>query len=182
MLDIGGISLDRIMTVDPDAEGLKLCAECARSGLGFVHRHNNASDVESEEIEDINKTKHVGVVCDAEVSAFFILFNIARIYYNNYLCLILELEKHLHLTVGLESGKDSRRMVIVIKLSSEFKIKLSSEAVNSFSDMLRLKSQIFVVIKSDLMHVTPNAVFGNIQKYIIIILQKENKCKRDLLF
>jgi hypothetical protein len=28
--------------------------------------------------------------------------------------------------------------------------------------MLRLKSEIFVIIKSDLMHVTPNAVFGKL--------------------
>ena len=160
MLDIGRISLDRIMTVDPDAKRLKLCAERACGGLGFVHRHNNASDVKSEEIEDIDKTKHVGVIGDAEVSAFFILFNISRVYNNNYFCFVLKLKKHLHLTVGLKAGKHARSVVIVIELSSEFKIKLSSEAVYSLSDMLRLKSQIFVVIKSDLMHVTPQMPFA----------------------
>ena len=39
---------------------------------------------------------------------------------------------------------------------------IHAKAVDALSDMLRLQAKIFVVIKSDLMHVTPNAVFGKL--------------------
>jgi hypothetical protein len=98
--------------------------------------------------EHVNKAHRVGIVGYAEVAALFILLNIARTYDDNYLRLILKLKKHTELTVGLKSRKHAGCVIIIVKLTSEFKIELASKAVDALPYLFGLKLQIFIVINS----------------------------------
>ena len=86
---------DQVRKLIAGPTGVYICDECV----------DICADILDEELEDVDNTKNVSIVRNAKISALFILFNIARIYNNYYLRLILELEKHLHFTVGLEAGK-----------------------------------------------------------------------------
>ena len=102
--------------------------------------------------EDVDKTEHVVIISDAEVTSFFVLFDISRADNDNYLRLILQLKEHTELTVGTKAGKYASRVMIVVELAAELKVELSSVAGYALSYMFRLKSKIFVVVESDFRH------------------------------
>ena len=47
-----------------------------------------------------------------------------------------------------KSGQHARSVIIVKNFSAEFKIELTSEFIDAASDLLRLETQILVIVKS----------------------------------
>ena len=140
------------MAVYRHAESLQLFAEGARGGLGFVARQNDAADVKPEMTENVDETQHILVICYAEVAAFFVFFDVARVYDDNDLSLILQLKQHAQLAVRLKAGEHPRCVIVVIQFAAEFKVELVAEFGDALAYMLRLELEIFIVVKTCPVH------------------------------
>ncbi len=98
--------------------------------MGYYYR----SDKESPFHEFLTQPEHIHVVCDAEVASDLVSLDInGTDYYNNlsFVCKVAE------------AG-----VVVIEKFAAEFKIQFVTKLRNSLFDMLRLYSEIFVVVKS----------------------------------
>ncbi len=146
------------MMIHLDAESLETLLKGVRSRLTVVSCENNAAYIEPYLGEYVKEADNVDVVCNAKVASDLVLLDVVGVDDNDYLRIVLQLEQHLELTVGLEAGQDSRSVIIVKELSSELKIKLIAELSDTLSDVLRLHFQVFFVVKSDFsthLHVPP---------------------------
>ena len=56
--------------------------------------------------------------------------------------------QHAELAVGFEPGEHAACVVVVEELASELEVKLAPELVDAASDVLRLKCDVLVVVKS----------------------------------
>ena len=97
----------------------------------------------------VDETENVFVISDAKITADFILLNISGADHDHDLCLIRQLEEHLQLTVRLKARKNAGGMKVVKKLAAEFQIQLVVKLTDSFFDMLRLHTEIFLIIKTN---------------------------------
>ena len=65
------------------------------------------------------------------------------------LSLVCQLHEHPQLTVRLKSRQDSGSVEVVKELPAEFQVELIVKLVNPLPDMLGLRFQVFLIIKSD---------------------------------
>ena len=114
----------------------------------LIAGEHNTADVQSLTAIDIDETQHIVVVGDAEIGTDFVFFNIAGVDGDDHFGLIGKLQQHLELAGRLKSRKYTGCMVIVKKLSAEFKIKLVVKAGNPFADLFGLQFQVFLIVKS----------------------------------
>ena len=140
------------MAVDPDAERLQLFLVGDGGGLACEAGQDDASDHQAVCPEFICETEQVHVVGDAEIAADLVLLDIARVNGDNNFTLIPQLAQHPDLGVRLKARKDAGGVIVVKKLAAEFHVELAAECVNPVADVFRLRFQIFLVVKTDLLH------------------------------
>ena len=66
------ISVDRIVTVYLDAEGLQLVLKKLDGGLMIVARDHDASDVETVFLKYTYQAQHIPIVCDTKILAYLV--------------------------------------------------------------------------------------------------------------
>ena len=108
----------------------------------------DAAHIEVLGLEDSLQAEQIGIVGDSQIAAHLILFDILRADYDNDLYLIGQLHQHPQLAVRLKARQNTGRVIIVVELSAEFQIQLIVKLGDTLPDMLRLHSQIFVIVKS----------------------------------
>ena len=148
MIHICGIAFDRIMKEHVQSQRLQLASEGNCGRLSRKSGYDHASDIQASVSERVDDSEDLVLIGDPVVVPLFALLDISSTYGDNYLCFILDLHEHPDLTVRFESGKDSGRMVVVKQFSSEFQIQFPVELSHPLSDVLRLFSQIFLVVKT----------------------------------
>ena len=136
------------MAIDRNALTFQFGAKRLDTGMFLIAGEHDAADVESLAAVDIDEAQHVAVIRDAEIGTDFIFFNIPGIHDNDHFSLVRELQQHLKFAGRLKARKYTGRMVIIKKLSAEFKIKLVVKAGNPFADLFGLQFQVFLIVKS----------------------------------
>jgi len=120
--------------------------------LAVVLRDDDAADVEADGAEGVDQAHDVEIVGDAEIAAALVHLDVRGVDGDDDFRLILELQQHLHLAVGLEAGQHARGVIVVEQLAAELEVQLAAEGVHSFEDPLGLKLEIFFIVKTDLVH------------------------------
>ena len=101
------------MIVDLDALAFESFAVCVSAGLTVVVCYDYTTYIKSDIFKFFLQTKHVLVVCDAEVSSNLVLFDVACTDHHDNLSLVLQLEKHLQLAVRLETRQYAACMIVI---------------------------------------------------------------------
>ncbi len=140
------------MVVDLDSERFHTLLERICGRLTLVLGQHNAADIESDLGEHVEKAHNIDIIGDTEVAAYLVFFDVARVYHDDDLGIVLELEEHLELAVGLEAGQYSRCVIVVKELSAELEIELVAKLRNALSDVLRLHFEVSFIVKSDFIH------------------------------
>ena len=104
--------------------------------LTRIAGNNNTAYKKADLTESVNKAKGFKVVGNAQVAAALIFFNGVGIDNNYNLGIVLKLQKHFYLCIGLKAGQNTGSVKIVKKLTAEFKIKLVTKAVYPVADFL----------------------------------------------
>src|SRR5699024_9502202 len=139
-----------------DAQGLELLLKGNDLRLGGVHGDADAAHKQAHPLEGVDKAQHVHVVGDAVVAPLFVAADVLGGDGGDDLRLVLQLEQHVQLEVGLKAGQHPGSMVIVKQLAAEFHVQLVVELSNALPDVRRLHDQIFVVVKSYI-HLRPTS-------------------------
>ena len=137
------------MSENLDTEVFEVFLKDISGSLSVILCDNNAADKKTYASEKTDKADNLLVVGDVKVTAELLLLDCLCAYGDNNFRLILKLKEHFQFTVGLEAGQYPCGVVVVKKLTAEFKLELTSELRQSFSDVLRLCSDIFVVVKTN---------------------------------
>ena len=116
--------------------------------LTCVSCDTHASYIKTASGKLINKTENIFVISDAQVTAHFVFVDVCSTDNNDDFSLITELHKHTELAVRFKSRKNTGSVVIVKKLSAEFKIQFVVKFADAVANMLRLHLQILLVVKS----------------------------------
>ena len=144
---IGGVALNGIVVVNLDAHTLQTGLEGLCHGVVVIPGEHNAGDVESKIPEDIDQPNHVQVIGNAQIAPDLVLFDVAGVDGNDHLHVVLQLQKHPQLAVGLKAGKHPGCVIVVIELAAKLQVQLAAKLSNALPDMLRLHLQIFIVVK-----------------------------------
>ena len=76
-----------------------------------------------------------------------------KLYDDNHFHLVLQLQQHPQLAVGLEAGQNTGCVVVVVQLAAEFQIQLAAELLNAVADMGGLGLQILLIVKTNASHI-----------------------------
>ena len=112
------------MIVDLDAEALEALAEELSAFLPVVVGDDNRAYVQAAVGKLLAQAQQVLVVGDAQVRAHLVLLDVVGRYHHYNLSVVLELEEHVELAVGLKSREHARSVVIVKEFAAEFQVKL----------------------------------------------------------
>ena len=112
--DIGGVTLNSIVMVDLHTHRLQPGLEGLRQNLTIVAGQHHGAHVQAESAEHIDQSNHIPVIGNAQITTDLVLFDIVRIDSDHDLHHILQLQQHTQLTIRLESGQDTGRVVIVV--------------------------------------------------------------------
>ena len=63
-----------------------------------------------------------------------------------------KLQQHLQLGVRLKARQHAGGVVVVEQLAAEFQIQLAAEFRDTLLDLLRLQTEVFVIVKTYLVH------------------------------
>ena len=147
------------MTVYPYAQLLKAALEGVRSVLSLILGKHHAANIEADAAEGVDEPHNVKVVGYAKVAPHLILFDVPRIYYDDYLRMVGKLHQHPYLAVRLKARQHAGSMEIVKQLAAKLHIQLAAKLAQPFLYMLRLQGQIFFVVKTK-PHNSPLSVFS----------------------
>ena len=125
--NVGRIIFDGVVAVYFDTHAFQTFLEDLGGMLFAVVCNDDASDVKTDATEFVDQTKRIQIVCDAEVAALLILFNIVCRNGDNDFRAVAKLVEHFDLAVGKKSGKYTGGMIVVKKLTAEFEVELPSE-------------------------------------------------------
>ena len=115
-------------TVQPLFKGLHL--RCS-GVLGHAH----AAHIQAYFLEGIDQAQHIQIVGDAVVAADLVADDVLGADNDDHLGLILQLQQHLQLGIGLEARQYAGRVVIIEQLAAEFQIELVVELLDALADM-----------------------------------------------
>ena len=115
------------MSENLDAEIEEVFFEFICSTLTVILCYNNRADIKSYTSEKVDKSEYLFIVGDIKVTTKLLFFDSLGTYSDDDFSFILELKKHLELTVGFKTGKYSCSVMVVEKLAAEFKIELTAK-------------------------------------------------------
>ena len=114
----------------------------------------NAAHIKALVRKSLNKAENIHIISNAEVRTYFVLLNISGADGDHNLGLVGQLQQHAEFTVGRKAGQNPGSVKIIKEFSAKFQIKLISELINTFPDVIRLHLQIFVIVKTlSLIHI-----------------------------
>ena len=116
--------------------------------LTCVFREHDTADLKSNTSKAVDKAQNLLVVGDTYVASVLVVFNIVGGDSYDYFRAVLKGAEHRKLGIGLESGEDSGRVVVVKELAAKLQIELAAKLVNALSDVLRLHCNIFFVVET----------------------------------
>ena len=102
--------------------------------------------------EDVNQAQNVQIVGDAQIAAYFVLFNVGRADDNDDFRLRGQLSEHAELAVRCKAWQNTGGVVVVKKFSSEFEVEFVVKLVDALLDVFGLHVQVFLVVKTDAVH------------------------------
>ena len=146
------VSFNGVVLVYGNAEIGQTLDKAVHGRLRLVHRHNHAANVQALALENIDKANDVRVVGNSKVAAVLILHDIVCVNDDKNFRNRAELQQHFDFTVGLKTGQNAGRVVVVEELTAEFEVELVAERVDAFLDFFRLQRQILLVIEPDFVH------------------------------
>ena len=117
-----------------------------RSG---IHGDAHAANKQTHALERVNQAQNVLVIGDAVIATHFVADDVLGADHNHDFGLVFQLQQHLKFGIRLEARQHAGSMIVIKKLSTEFKIELSTEFSDTLADMFGLHFQIFVIIKSN---------------------------------
>ena len=131
-----------------DAQAVQPLLKSFYLGGSGVHGHAYAAHKQAALLECIDETQNVQIIGDAIVTAHLAADDVLSVDDDNDLGLILQLQQHLQLGIGLAAGQHAGGVVVIEQLAAEFQIQLVVELRDPLPDVLRLHLQVFVVVKS----------------------------------
>ena len=140
------------MAVNGQPKVFKALLKCLHGGLLCIAGQDDAADVKPDFTECIYQTEGVLVIRDAEVAPHLIFFNIGGIDNDDNFRLVLHAAQHPHLAVRGKAGQYTGCMKIVKQLAAKFKIQLSAEGGNAFTNVLGLHFNVFIIVKANFIH------------------------------
>ena len=152
MFYIRGIAGNGIMTVAANAQSCQPFQEGIGRRLAVVTVHNHAAHIQLHTPENVDQTKNIVIVGDAQITAHLVLLDISGVNGNDDLNILFQLLQHPDLAVRLKARQNAGCMEIVKQLSAKFQIQLSAELVNALLDLLRLRGEVFLIVKSNGSH------------------------------
>ena len=163
MLDVEGVTGDGVVEVAGNAQAVHAVAEGIGVGLVGVLGDDDAADVEAHGAQDVHQAQYFLLVGDAQVAAHLALLDVVRVDGDDDFDVVDQALQHVDLGVGRESGEHARGMVVIEDLTAEFQVELSSEFIDSFPDVLRLKLDVFVVVETG-SHalISPSVLFASV--------------------
>ena len=150
---VARITRDGVVHINRHAERSQTLFEGVRSRLTGVLRDNDRADVQTDAAEGVDETEHIHIIGDAEVGADLVLLNVAGRDNDDDFCVVLHLAQHANLAVGREAGQHAARVVVVKQLAAELEVQLAAEVRDALLDVRRLGRNVFVVVKSDFLHI-----------------------------
>ena len=124
------------MPVHTDPLFFQTFLEADGSRLPLKMGDHHAGNIKSLFLKLADQPQHINIVCDPQISADFILYNILRADDNHDLRQIRHGKQHLQLAVRLKTGKHTGSMVIVKQLAAELQVQLVPEVADPLLDML----------------------------------------------
>ena len=146
------------MAIHLDPKALQPLLESIRRALPLVARDNHAAHIKPNGAERIRQPQNIRIIGDAEIAADLVFLNIRRIDDENDLRLILELKQHLNFAIRRKARQNSGSMVIVKKLAAKLQIELAAKLRDPFADLFGLQMQVFFVVKSNALHISPSFI------------------------
>ena len=140
--DVGGVARDGIVPVNPHPERFEPQPEFDGGWLILPAGEHHAAHIQPEAAERIDQAQHIEVICNAEVAAHLVLFNVVGVDDDHNLCLLLELNQHADLAVRSKAGQHTGGVIIVEQLAAELQIELAAKLVNTLTDARRLRGNI----------------------------------------
>ena len=147
--DIARVAGDRVMAIHLDAEGLEALLISDRLVLAGEPGQDDRGHVEAVGTVGVDEAQGIHVIGDAEVSALFVLLDVARVDDHDDFRVVLQLGEHPQFTVRFKAGQNAHGMVVVEDLAAELEVQLAAGALDALLDVGRLEFQIFVVVESD---------------------------------
>ena len=97
--------------------------------------HAHAAHIQAYFLEGIDQAQHIQIVGDAVVAADLVADDVLGADNDDHLGLILQLQQHLQLGIGLEARQYAGRVVIIEQLAAEFQIELVVKFLDALADM-----------------------------------------------
>ena len=126
------------MVVDLNTLSLKALAIGIGARLTIVVGDDYSTHAESQTLEYTTQTQNILIVGDTQVAAHLVLLDIQSADYENHLGLILQLQEHLQLAVGLKTWQNTTCVVVVEQLASKLQVEFVAKLLDALFDMLRL--------------------------------------------
>ena len=101
-----------------------------------VHGHAYAAHKQAALLECVDETQNVQIIGNAIVTAHLAADDVLSVDDDNDLGLILQLQQHLQLGIGLEAGQHAGGVVVIEQLAAEFQIQLVVELRDPLPDVL----------------------------------------------
>ena len=125
-----------IMEVDTDAQILQPPSEEKGAVLPGILCDGYAAHIEAVFMKRVDQAQDVGIIGDAQITAYFIFLNVLCAYDNDQLCLAFELLEHMELGIRRKARKHAGSVIIIKKLAAKFQIQLMVELLDALPDML----------------------------------------------
>ena len=118
-----------------DAQAVQPLLKGFHLGGSGVHGHAYAAHKQAALLECVDEAQNVQIISNAIVTAHLAADDVLSVDDDNDLGLILQLQQHLQLGIGLEARQYAGRVVIIEQLAAEFQIELVVELLDALADM-----------------------------------------------
>ena len=151
--EVGRILRNIIVTIGADAKALQPPLKSHCGALPGIPGQHHAAYIQPIFPECVDQAHHIQIIGNTQITPALILLNVIGIDGNDNLCLVLQLHQHSHLAVRQEARQHPGRMEVIKQLAAEFQIELAAKICHPLLNLLGLKRQVFLIVKSDFLHV-----------------------------
>ena len=123
------------MAEGADAQTVQPLFKSLHLRCGGVLGHAHAAHIQAYFLEGIDQAQHIQIVGDAVVAADLVADDVLGADNDDHLGLVLQLQQHLQLGIGLETRQYAGCMVIVIQFSAEFQLQFVVKLLDPLSDV-----------------------------------------------